>query len=119
MPQGPPGPGGPTQNLPNPDQKQHFMSEKNVNEFNRRDFLRGGSVAAIMSMLGGVELFAQTNETASAAAVAATGPKVKVAVIGLGPWGRDVLNTLARIPRAQVVAVCDNYPAMATRGAKL
>jgi predicted dehydrogenase len=95
------------------------MSEKNINEFNRRDFLRGGSMAAVMSMLGGVELFAQTNQAASAAAAAAAGPKVKVAVIGLGPWGREVLNTLARVQRAQVVAVCDNYAAMLTRGAKL
>ena len=29
--------------------------------YNRRDFLKGGSVATVMAMLGGVELFAQTN----------------------------------------------------------
>lgn len=95
------------------------MNEKNTTEFNRRDFLRGGSMAAIMSMLGGVELFAQTNQAASAAAAAVQGPSLKMAVIGAGPWGRDVLNTLAKVPQAKVVAVCDNYAAMRTRGAKL
>jgi predicted dehydrogenase len=95
------------------------MTEKNINDFNRRDFLRGGSMAALMSMLGGVELLAQTNEAASAAAAAVKGPKVKVAVIGLGPWGRDVLNTLARVAQADVAVICDSYPAMLTRAAKV
>lgn len=96
------------------------MEENNsTNGFSRRDFIRGGSVAAMMTMLGGVELFAQTNQAASAAAAAFKGPRLKLAVVGLGPWGREVLNTLARIPLAQVTAVCDSYPAMLTRGAKL
>ena len=37
---------------------------ENENEalgYNRRDFLKGGSVATLMTMMGGVELFAQTN----------------------------------------------------------
>lgn len=66
-----------------------------------------------MTMLGGVELFAQTN-TATTAAVPA-GPKVKVAVIGLGPWGREILNTLVLIPQAEVVAICDTYAAAMKR----
>jgi predicted dehydrogenase len=41
---------------------------------------------------------------------------VKLGVIGIGPWGREILNTLARLPQAEVVAVCDTYAAMAKRG---
>ncbi len=84
-------------------------------DFNRRDFLKGGSVATLMTMLGGVELFAQTN--AAPAETKPTGPKVKVAVIGLGPWGREIINTLARIPQAEIAAICDTYAASVRRAA--
>jgi hypothetical protein len=70
---------------------------ENENEalgYNRRDFLKGGSVATLMTMLGGVELFAQTNAE-PAGATKAPVVKIKVAVIGLArgavrsstPWG--------------------------------
>ncbi len=83
------------------------------NEFNRRDFLRGSSMATIMALLGGVELTAQT--PAPAPENPATGPKVKCAVIGLGTWAREILGTLAQLPKADVVAICDNYPAFLKR----
>jgi predicted dehydrogenase len=69
-----------------------------------------------MTLLGGVELCAQT--AAEPAAAEASGPKVKVAVIGLGPWGREILSTLARVPQAEVAALCDNYPSSIRRCAK-
>ena len=94
------------------------MNEKDSLDFNRRDFLRGGSLATLMTMLGGVELIAQTTN-APGGADQPKGPRVKVGVIGVGPWGREILNTLARLPQAEVVAVCDTYTAMANRGAKL
>ena len=77
-------------------------------EFNRRDFLRGGSLATVMTMLGGIELFAQSD----AKPAPASGGKVKVAVIGLGIWGREILKTLGRLPQAEVVAICDTYEPM-------
>ena len=86
-------------------------------EFNRRDFLRGGSLATVMTMLGGVDLLAQTN-VAPAATTTAVGPKVKLAVIGLGPWGREILTSLSRQPQAEVVAICDNYDVSLRRSAK-
>ncbi len=82
-------------------------------DYNRRDFLKGGSVATLMTMLGGVELFAQTN--AAPAETKPAGPKVKVGVIGLGPWGREIINTLARIPQADIAAICDTYAASVKR----
>jgi predicted dehydrogenase len=89
---------------------------ENENEalgYNRRDFLKGGSVATLMTMLGGVELFAQTN----AAPGEGTAPvvKTKVAVIGLGSWGREIVNTLGRVPEADLVAICDTYKSAMTR----
>ena len=67
--------------------------------YNRRDFLRGGSVATLMTMLGGVELFAQTNAAPAGETKKAPVVKIKVAVIGLGVWGREIVNTLARVRR--------------------
>lgn len=86
-------------------------------ELNRRKFLKGGSAATLLGMLGGVELFAQTNTAPTSPGAAAK--KVKIGLIGLGPWGRELLTTLARLPEAQVVAICDNYKAMANRSASL
>src|SRR5512144_3131378 len=83
--------------------------------FNRRDFLKGGSVATLMTMLGGVELFAQTNAAPETAKPA--GPRVKVGVIGLGTWGREIVNTLGRLPQADVAAICDTYAASLRRTA--
>ena len=84
-------------------------------DYNRRDFLRGGSVATLMTMLGGVELFAQTNAASGEAKAPAA--KIKVAVIGLGTWGRELVNTLARLPHANVAAICDTYAASLRRTA--
>jgi len=85
-------------------------------ELNRREFLRGGSVATLATLLGGVRLVAQTNAP-SAAEAAAPVAKLKVGVIGLGLWGRELLDQLLRLPQAEVAAVCDNYPASLRRGA--
>lgn len=85
-------------------------------EFNRRDFLKSGSLATMMAMLGGVELIAQTNAVPDAKAVAF---KLKVGVIGLGPWGREILNTLARKPEVEIAAICDNYPAYLKRASSI
>jgi len=75
--------------------------------FNRRDFLKGGSYATLMTMMGGVELFAQTPETAPKGP--ATGVKIKIAVIGLGSWGREIVKALGALPQADLVAICDTY----------
>ncbi len=81
-------------------------------EYNRRDFLRGGSVATLMTMLGGVELFGQTNAAPGQAGKAPV-TKMKVAVIGLGAWGREIVKTLtnpvAPVEPAELAAICDTY----------
>lgn len=84
--------------------------------YNRRDFLKGGSVATLMTMVGGVELIGNT-ALAQSGDIKGTGEKIKVAVIGLGAWGREILNTLGRNPMADIAAVCDVYPASLRRAA--
>jgi len=93
-------------------------TELNEQDLNRRDFLKGGSVATLMSLLGAVELKAQS---APAAAAPAGEPRftMKCAVIGLGRWGREeLLAHLQRQPEAEVVAICDTYPAYLTRSGR-
>src|SRR3954465_6758788 len=66
-----------------------------------------------MTMLGGVELLAAP----ATSDIKPTDAKVKVAVIGVGSWGREILNTLGRLPMADVAAVCEVYPASLKRAA--
>ncbi len=101
--------------------------------FNRRDFLKGGSVATLMAMLGGVEIVAPAAGAADSEIVAPgtpgtndeankeihyTGKKVQVAVIGLGTWGREILNTLSRLEVGEIAALCDTYEPAITRASK-
>ena len=85
-------------------------------ELKRREFLKGGSVAALMTLLGGIELVAQEKKEEPAQPAAGA---VKCAVIGCGLWGREIVTTLSRIPTANVAAVCDTYPAYLKRTARL
>src|SRR6266478_1651958 len=86
--------------------------------YNRRDFLKSGSFATLMSMMGGVELLAQ-DSSVPAADKKPAGGKVSIAVIGLGAWGRVILDALGRSSQAEVAAICDTYGAFLRRSAKL
>ncbi len=94
-------------------------TEKSHPDFNRRDFLKGASVGSLMLAMGGVPL--QAEDKSTAAQPPDTGynsdtPPVACAVIGCGVWGREVLQTLALLPKpdakvgnAPVLAICDTY----------
>ena len=84
-------------------------------DLNRRDFIRGGSLATLMTMLGGVELRAA--DAPKGAGGKSSGPKVKCGIIGLGSWGREILGTLQRQAEAEVVSLCDTYGVMLRRAA--
>ncbi len=86
------------------------------NEFNRRDFIKGGSIATLATLLGGVPLLGQDASTNSPSSNV-TVPKVKCALIGLGAWGREILSTLGRLPQADVAAICDTYAPSLRRSA--
>jgi predicted dehydrogenase len=89
-------------------------NENDALGYNRRDFLKGGSLATVMTMLGGVELLGQTNQPSGGESKSEK-VKMKVAVIGLGTRGREIINTLALLDQAEVAAICDTYPAALKR----
>ncbi|HWD20406.1 MAG TPA: Gfo/Idh/MocA family oxidoreductase [Verrucomicrobiae bacterium] len=94
---------------------------ENSSDFDRRDFIKNSSLAALMAMMGGTELKAQTSAPSTGGTVYTeipVGPTVKFGVIGLGEWGREILKTLALLPNAPVVALCDTYHASLQRSAK-
>jgi predicted dehydrogenase len=95
------------------------MSENGNDPFgyNRRDFLKSGSFATLMTMMGGVELLAQSSPAPAEGKTA--GAKFKVAVIGLGDWGRRILTELMRSESADVAAICDTYGAFLRRSSKM
>lgn len=91
------------------------------NNLNRRNFLHGIAAGALGSGLALNELTAasaQEKKEPAAAAAGRTaddklaGPPVKLAVIGLGPRGREILGALAKMgPVPQVAAICDKFSA--------
>lgn len=88
----------------------------------RRDFLKGaaGTLALLLSAKGLTAAEATKAEAAAGVAEAAVpGPPVKVGVIGLGQWGKDIVASLSRIPSAKIVGICDTYEAYLKRGKKL
>lgn len=85
-------------------------------DFNRRDFLKGSSAATLAALVGGTPLVAPTARAQEAKPTGTqSGQKVKLAVVGCGAWGREIVNTLARLPSVEVAAVVDTYPAMLRR----
>jgi predicted dehydrogenase len=78
----------------------------------RRDFLKSAAgTLALLSSARGLTA-AQTP-----AQEAPAGPPVAFGVVGLGPWGRDVLATLGRMSAARVTMICDTYEPFLKRGA--
>ena len=89
-------------------------SPDHLNELDRRAFVQRSSFAAMLAALGAVEVRAQAQAPAEKKAAFT----VNVAVIGLGPWGREIVNVLARTKEAKIVAICDTYGAMVRRTAE-
>jgi predicted dehydrogenase len=80
--------------------------------FDRREFLKtaAGTLALLLSRQG----------LASAQAPAAAplaGPPVRFGVVGLGTWGREILDALGRTESAQVTCICDVYEPFLKRAA--
>lgn len=89
------------------------MNPASNSEFHRREFVKGASMAAIMAMMGGVEVRAQTPAATNAEpalTVLPVGPAVNYGIIGLGPWAREIIAQLGKLPNAPVVALCDKFP---------
>ena len=98
---------------------------KDSEGLSRRNFLAGG-VSAAASIAMAEAALAQAKKPAAApkpaapakpqAPTAAPVRPVNVAVIGLGPHGRELLGALSRVKGANVAVVCDTYQAFLNRG---
>src|ERR1041384_6343617 len=96
-----------------------MKNETQISEVNRRDFIKGGSMASLMTMMGGVLISQPRAQAADAAAPSKPqNPPIKCGLIGCGPWGREILQSLARMGNAPVVGLCDTSDAMINRGKK-
>lgn len=73
----------------------------------RRGFLRRGATATLLALLSEQGLSAGR---ASADDEPFAGRPVNCAVVGLGPWGREIVTALSRLPSATVAGLCDAYP---------
>jgi predicted dehydrogenase len=80
--------------------------------FDRRAFLKtaAGTLALLVSRQG------LTSGQAPAVAPIA-GPAVRFGVVGVGTWGREILDALARAEGAQVTGLCDTYEPFLKRAA--
>ncbi len=92
-------------------------SQSGPNDYNRREFIQSAtSFSALMAFMGGVPLHAEEATTAPVdTGYSTVSTPVNCAVIGCGNWGRELLQTLSRLPNAPVVALCDNYAAAMRR----
>lgn len=79
---------------------------------NRRDFLKGATLTSLGAAFVMEELRVCADE-ATRTPDKPSGPPVNCAVVGLGPQGREILASLAKLGNAPVVAVCDTYTAPA------
>ena len=71
----------------------------------RRRFLKNGSMGTLLSLVG----------PTVASASRPTDETVSCAVIGFGPWGRDIAAAIEDIPEMSLSAICDDYPIMLRR----
>lgn len=78
----------------------------------RRDFLKGA--AATLAVLAGKRGLA----AADVPTPPASGTVVKLGVLGLGPWGREIVAVATRIPTIDLVAICDTYEPFLKRAAQ-
>ncbi len=85
------------------------------NGIDRREFLKGAAAAATMALLITTDQIAKAEGTDAPI----TGPAVKFGVIGLGPWGREVVTALSKLPSAQVAAICDTYEPYINKGKEI
>jgi predicted dehydrogenase len=94
-------------------------NERQNSDFNRRDFIKSGSAASLMTMMGGVLISEARAKAADAAAPKKpSNPPIKCGVIGCGPWGRDIVQQLGRLPNAPVAGIADVNSAAVNRGKK-
>lgn len=92
-----------------------MKNDLQISEVNRRGFIKGGSMASIMSLMGGVMLAPARAQAPANEPKKPSNPPIKCAVIGCGPRGREIAQQLSRLGNAPVVALCDINESAANR----
>jgi predicted dehydrogenase len=80
----------------------------------RRDFLKGVATSLVLLLT--------ENDFAASAPLQdppITGPPVRFGVVGLGPWGKQIVTSLSGLPSAQIAAICDTYQPYLTKGLEI
>ncbi len=81
-----------------------------TSSLSRRDFIKTGSVAAAGLMLGGIsatDVLAAAQRRREAAPATAATDRVRLACIGIGNRGWDVIRDMNRTGLCDIVALCD------------
>lgn len=75
----------------------------------RREFLKNISLASVGMAIGGADMVAKAAESAGYSAVPSTpkGGKVRIAYVGIGNRGEQIINDFAKTGMVDVVALCD------------
>ncbi len=80
----------------------------------RRTFLKKSTLVPLIGLAGAVEIKPEPLPKRVETRLEAW-DTVNCALVGFGTWGRELAATLARLPEANLVAVCDNYDVMLRR----
>lgn len=91
------------------------MKNTDKTRLSRRTFLKAGSMASLFGLGGAVEI---VPEPVHARPRPRRNAPVTCAIIGYGPRGRELADTLGRIPDANLAAICDSYPVMLRRASR-
>jgi predicted dehydrogenase len=81
--------------------------EHKTNGLSRRDFLKTGSLAAAGLMIGGIAPFNAMGAAARPEKRTSANDRIRLACIGIGNRGWDVINALHKTGLCEVVALCD------------
>ncbi len=96
------------------------MNEKIIERLekllNRRDFLKGSSLASLALVMGSGKVLAQADNPAAALDV---DNPVNIGLIGCGVQGREILDNLILLKNARVKAICEHYPAWLRRAGRI
>ena len=81
----------------------------------RRNFLKKSSLGTIAGLVGNSETFRIAAEVPAIVRVPPADEVVRCAVIGFGPWGREIATEIEDLPEMRLSAVCDTYAPMLRR----
>ena len=93
---------------------KHKGQPRGSSNLSRRKFLMMGSMSPLVGYGEAIDLrdkeaYEEAHTTPPA------DEKVHCALVGFGEWGREIAQTLGRLPEANLMAICDTYDVMLKR----